>query len=151
VVQLHHPDSQTELAKRDGPLLVLSFAPLQELTDWVSFFQKHFLEKYFKEQRLEPPDDFFTRTRFLSDSELRAYHAYGLGRHAVWKAYGPKIVWQYLHFIAQGKPLRMPNADTLQKGGDFVVNREGRLTLSHIGIDQSDRPKVIDILAALNK
>jgi hypothetical protein len=151
VVQLHHPDVQMKLAEQDAQLLVLSFAPVQELTGWVPFFQKHFLETYFKEQKLEPPVDFFTRTRFVSDAELRAYRAYGLGRHTVWEAYGPKIVWQYLHFIAQGKPLRMPKADTLQKGGDFVVNRQGRLTLSHVGRDQSDRASVAAILAALNK
>jgi hypothetical protein len=43
----------------------------------------------------------------------------------------------------------MPNGDTLQKGGDFVVNRRGQVTLSHIGRDQSDRPKITDVLAAL--
>lgn len=151
MVQLHHPDIQAGFAKQDAQLLVVSFAPLPQLIDWVPFFQKQFVEKYFTEHQLERPDDFFSRTRFVSDPELVAYHAYGLGRHSMLKAYGPKIVWQYLHFIAQGKPLRMPNGDTLQKGGDFVVNRQGQITLSHIGRDQSDRPKIADVLAALCK
>lgn len=151
MVQLHHPDVQSEFAKRDAQLLVISFAPLQELIEWLPFFQKYFVEKYFKEQKLERPDNIFARTRFVSDPQLQAYHAYGLGRHSMWRAYGLNIVWRYLHFIAQGKPLRMPNGDTLQKGGDFVVNGEGRISLSHVGRDQSDRPKVADVLAALGE
>jgi hypothetical protein len=151
VVQLLHPLVQSELAKQEAELLVVSFAPRQQLSDWLPFFEKHFLERYFREQQLQPPDNYFSRTRFVSDPRLQAYQAYGLGRHSPWKAYGPKIVRQYLRFIAQGKPLRMPNGDTLQKGGDFVVNRQGRLTLSHIGLDQSERPKVSDVLAALAK
>jgi hypothetical protein len=151
VVQLHHPQVQSELAKLEAELLVVSFAPLQRLTDWVPFFQTHFVERYFSEQGLEPPADFFARTRFVSDPQLTAYQAYGLGRHSPWKAYGPKIVRQYLRFIARGKPLRMPHGDTLQKGGDFVVNRQGLITLSHIGLDQSERPRVSEVLAALKR
>ncbi len=150
MVQLHHPDTQTELARLGAQLLVVSFAPVEELTAWVPFFQTHYLDKFFKERGRRCPDEVFARTRFVSDAELGAYRAYGLGRHTLWKAYGPKIVWRYLHFMAQGKPLRMPNGDTLQKGGDFVINREGRLTLSHIGRDQSARPEVATILTALN-
>jgi hypothetical protein len=151
VVQLHHPHIQSELAKQQAELLVISFAPLERLIDWQPFFQKYFLERYFREQNLEPPDNFFARTRFVSDPQLAAYHAYGLGRHSRLKAYGPKIVWQYLHFITQGKPLRLPHGDTLQKGGDFVVNRQGLITLSHIGRDQSERPEMSDVLAALSR
>lgn len=151
MVQLHHPDIQNEFARQDAQLLVISFAPLQELIEWVPFFQEHFVEKYFQEQKLARPDNFFARTRFVSDPQLAAYHAYGLGRHSMLKAYGAKIVWRYLHFIAQGKPLRMPNGDTLQKGGDFVANREGRITLSHIGRDQSERPEIAEVLAALSR
>lgn len=149
MVQLHHPQVQSELAARQAQLLVVSFAPLQRLIDWQPFFQKHFVERYFREQGLARPDNFFARTRFVSDPQLAAYQAYGLGRHSRWKAYGPKIVRRYLRFIAQGKPLRMPHGDTLQKGGDFVVNRQGLITLSHIGLDQSERPQISEVLAAL--
>ena len=150
-MQLHHPEVQTEFAKQDARLLVVSFAPVKELSDWLPFFQKHYVEKYFNVQQLEQPDELFIRTRFVADPELQAYHAYGMDRHTMWQVYGWNIVRRYLHFIRQGKPLRMPNGDTLQKGGDFVINRAGRLTLSHIGRDQSERPEVAAVLAALKK
>jgi hypothetical protein len=148
-MQLHRPGPQREIAALGAQLLVVSFAPLAEVTEWVTFFRTHYVGRYYKEHDLELPEGIFQHTRFLADPERRTYHAYGLGRHSIWKAYGPKIVWIYLKFIANRRPLRMPGADTLQKGGDFVVNREMRLTLAHIGRDQSDRPECEAILAAL--
>ncbi len=148
-MQLHLPEIQHRFAAINAQILVVSFAPIEELSQWVPYFRKSFLERYFKVHNLELLSECFSRTRFLSDTELQAYHAYGLGRFSPWRAYGPKIIRQYMRFIFQGKPLRIPNGDTLQKGGDFVVNREGRITLSHIGADQSERPAVSDILAAL--
>lgn len=148
-MQLHLPEIQYQFAALNAQLLVVSFAPIKELRGWVPYFRHYFLERYFKENSLERPPEFFERSRFLSDKQLDVYHAYGLGRFSPWRAYGPKIIRQYMKFIAQGKPLRMPGGDTLQKGGDFVVNREGRLTLSHFGNDQSERPAVADIIQAL--
>lgn len=148
-MQLHRPDIQEQLEAADARLLVVSFATLEEFTDWVPFFRKHYVERAFREHGWRRPPDFFARTRFLADPQLAVYHAYGMGRHSPLRAYGAKIAWRYLRFIAQGKPLRLPHQDTLQKGGDFVINREKRLTLSHIGRDQSDRPSLAEILAAL--
>jgi hypothetical protein len=48
----------------------------------------------------------------------------------------------------QGKPIRLRD-DALQRGGNFVVGRDGHLTLAHTGRDQSDRPEPAEILAAL--
>ena len=150
-MQLHLPEIQNQFADLAAQIIVVSFAPIEELTDWVPYFRKYFLERYFRKRQLEQPTGFFRRTRFLSDQGLKVYQAYGLGRFSTWKAYGPKIIRQYVGFMLQGKPLRMPNGDTLQKGGDFVVNREGRLTLSHVGSDQSERPAVAEILRALKE
>ncbi|MEW6130345.1 MAG: hypothetical protein AB1757_25140 [Acidobacteriota bacterium] len=150
-MQLHQPDIQRELTELNAQILVISFAPVKILSDWLPYFRKHFLERFFKAQRIERPAEFFPQMRFLSDVELAAYHAYGLGRFSIWQAYGPNIIRRYMKFIFQGKLGRLPDGDTLQKGGDFVVNREGRLTLSQVGNDQSERPPIGDILAALKK
>ena len=148
-MQLHRPDPQHQLDALDAQILVISFAPLAELTDWVEFFRQQYVGRDYRERGLEVPEEVFRRTRFLADPELAAYHAYGLGRHSAWKAYGPKIIWRYLHFIANRRPLRMTREDTLQKGGDFVVGRDGRVKLAHVGHDQSERPRIENLLAAL--
>ena len=148
-MQLHRPDPQRQIAAMDARVLVVSFAPLTALTEWVPFFRQQYVGRYYKEQGLEVPEGIFQNTRFLADPERNVYHTYGLGRHSVWEAYGPKIIGIYLKFIANRRPLRMPGADTLQRGGDFVVNRDMRLTLAHVGRDQSERPACEEILAAL--
>ncbi len=150
-MQLHTPQIQQQLTELDARIVVVSFAPLEELRDWVPFFQKHFVETYYEEQKLERPADFFPRTQFVTDPTLAAYHAYGLGRNSVWRVYGWRIVRAYFQMISRGRPILRPRADTLQRGGDFVINREGLLTLAHVGRDQSDRPNVEEVFAALGK
>lgn len=150
-MQLHQPDRLDAIAGIDARLIVVSFAPLDEFREWVPYFRKTFLERFYKDNRLEMRHDIFARTRFVADPNLEAYHAYGLGRLSPWAAYGPKIVWRYLQFISQGKPLQIPKQSTLQRGGDFVIGRDGRITLSLIGKDQSERPSINDILASLQR
>lgn len=149
-MQLHQPDVLDELAALNARLLVLSFAEVERLTHWVRYFQRRFLEPRYRARGIAPPADPFTRTRFVADSARVAYSAYGLGRNSVLRVYGLRILWQYARWGLQGKPIRIED-DTLQRGGDFVVGRDGRLTLAHTGRDQSDRPPVSAILAALRQ
>jgi hypothetical protein len=148
-VQLHQPDILDAIAAMDARLIVVSFAPLAEFQEWVPYFRERFLERFYKDNNLEMRPDIFARTRFVADPDLEAYHSYGLGRLSPWAAYGLKITWHYMRFIAQGKPLRIPKQSTLQRGGDFVISRDGKITLSLIGKDQSERPSINDVLAAL--
>ncbi len=150
-MQLHLPTVLDELAKLDARLLIASFAPLSRFAEWAPYFRESFLQPFYTEHHLSLPDNVFARTRFLADPALDVYHAYGLGRLSMLQAYGPKIIWQYLRWAAMGKPIKRTNQDTLQRGGDFVINREGRLTLAHMGNSQAERPPVSEILAALRK
>ncbi|HET9528943.1 MAG TPA: hypothetical protein VFQ92_01225 [Blastocatellia bacterium] len=148
-MQLHRPQALDRFREANARLLVVSFAPLAELKEWVPYFQQRFLERDHERYEVQVTEPLLSRTRFLSDPELAAYHAYGMGRHSVFEAYGPRIIRQYLRWIVEGKPLRMTRQDTLQRGGDFVVGSDGRLTLSQVGRDQAERPQVSEILDAL--
>ena len=139
-----------QFAACDAHLLVVSFANLARLTHWVPYFRRRFLDPVYSERGVASPADPFARTRFLADPTRAAYHAYGLGRNTMLRVYGPHILWQYVKWAMQGKPIRLRD-DTLQRGGDFVVGGNGQLTLSHTGRDQSDRPPTGDILAALRE
>lgn len=148
-MQLHRPQALKEFEAHDARMLVVSFAPLDRLKDWVPYWQKQFVENDYRKNNLDLPRSLLARTRFLADPELSVYHAYGMGRYSPLAAYGPKIVWQYLKWMIEGKPINLPHGDTLQRGGDFVVDRKGRLTLSYVGSDQSERPPVAEILRSL--
>lgn len=148
-MQLHLPPVLEELARLDTRLLVVSFAPLPRLQQWFPFFCDNFLEPYYTEHGFRFDPALLAQSRFVSDPGLSVYHAYGLGRNSYLKVYGPRILWQYVKWAIQRKPIKHPPQDPLQKGGDFVVSRDMRLTFSHVGRDQADRPSVSAILDAL--
>lgn len=148
-MQLHLPPVAAEIAALDARLLVLSFAPLDRLQAWLPRFRTEFVQARYRESGRAMPSDVFSRTRFLADPERAVYHAYGLGRNSVLRVYGPRIIWQYVRWALAGRPIARPTEDTLQRGGDFVVGCAGRLTLAHVGRDQSDRPPASALLAAL--
>lgn len=149
-MQLHQPAPLDAIAALDARVVVVSFAPLARLARWVPHFRAHFLMPSYEGQDL-PPADPFAHTRFVADPSLAAYHAYGLGRNSALRVYGPGILLQYARWALQGKSIRKPPEDPLQRGGDFVIGRDGRLTLAFVGRDQSERPAVAALLAALHK
>lgn len=148
-MQLHRPTTLEVFKALDARIIVVSFAPLDETTEWVSYFKRTYIDPLYEKEKLKLDSDVFVRTRFVADPELSAYHRYGLGRHSVFEVYGPGIVWQYLRWILGGRRLRPTSQDTLRRGGDFVVGRGDRLTLAHVGRDQSQRPSVEQLVAAL--
>lgn len=149
LVQLHRPPILETLAALDARLLVLSFADLDRRRDWVPYFHHSVLEPSYAEQGLTLPVDPFARTRFAADPPRGVYHAYGLGRNSVLRVYGPRILWGYgIRWLLRGEPPRI-QADPLQRGGDFVIGRDGHIRLAHMGRDQADRPPILAILDAL--
>lgn len=148
LAQLHQPTFLSALTALDARLLVFSFAEEGRLRHWIPYFRRRFLEPAYAASGQTLPTKLFERTYFLADPSRAIYHTYGLGRNTVWRVYGPRILWQYAKWAVQGKPIRL-NDDALQRGGDFVVARDSRLTLAHKGRDQSDRPAPEAILAAL--
>ena len=148
-MQLHQPAVLTRLDALDARLVVFSFAPLERLRAWLPHFQQNFLTPSYEESGMKVADP-FARTAFVADSSLTIYRAYGLGRNSRREVYGLKILRQYARWAAEGKPVKPPPEDPLQRGGDFVVGRDGRLTLSHTGRNQAERPSVAQILRALS-
>ncbi|MDQ3699541.1 MAG: redoxin domain-containing protein [Chloroflexota bacterium] len=84
----------------------------------------------------------------LADPARATYKGYGLGRGPWWRIYGPRVLWRYARAALQGRRITV-KGDTLQRGGDFVVDGAGVLRLVHVGEDSFDRPPVGDVLQAL--
>ena len=151
MVQLHLPPFYQQIEALDAQLMVVSFAPLERLQAWVPHFVQWILTPQFEERGLSVPANILARTRFVADPTLDVYHAYGLDRMPVERAWSLKILRQYAKWKLQGKRIEKPSEDTLQRGGDFVVNSHGLLTLSHTGADQSERPSPTEIVAAFKQ
>ena len=62
---------------------------------------------------------------------------------------GPELRAAYSRLFRQGRHLERPSGDTLQLGGDFVVDRDGRLAYAYRSRGPDDRPSVDDLLDAV--
>jgi AhpC/TSA antioxidant enzyme len=77
------------------------------------------------------------------DLERRAYRDWGLRRASIPSTYlAPRIWLGYAQRMLRGEPLRPPGRDTLQLGGDFVVDAGGTVVYSHPQRAADDRPPV---------
>jgi hypothetical protein len=118
-----------ELAARDAVVLVISFEPAPAVAD-------------------------FCRSRAwpfacLVDERRTAYRAYGLTRGSWLQTLTPRALAPYIRLVFSGRSVRAaPDQDIRQRGGDFVVGRDGRLTLVHASDDPADRPDIASIVAA---
>lgn len=85
----------------------------------------------------------------LVDRDRSAYRAWGLGRGSVVRIWGDARVWlRYAAELARGAQLRRPGMDTLQFGGDFVVDPTATVAYSRPQ-QRDDRPPVAELLRAL--
>lgn len=85
----------------------------------------------------------------LVDETRASYRAYGFGRGSVWRVWGPQTWRAYARLLRAGRRFRPPTEDTLQLGGDVVVDREGRISYRFRSSDPDDRPSVDDLLDAV--
>ena len=87
----------------------------------------------------------------VCDPDRVAYRAFGLERTGWLTFFRPKVLWGYLRGMLRGYAPKTPYAgeDVRQLGGDFVLDRTGRVVFAHASADPTDRPTVSQILDAI--
>jgi peroxiredoxin len=120
-----------EIAMRQGLVVVISFAEPEH----VKAFAK----------RLGHP---FV---WLADPERSSYRRLGSRRRGLGGIAPPRVIWGYVRLILRGRIWRPEQLDLAQMGGDFVFDREGNLTLSHVSQSSDDRPAVATVMAAFRR
>lgn len=135
LVQLHQSLHERRVA---APVLAFSFAPAERFARWIGLALD-----------AEMPREWRANTRFIADPSLRIYRAYGLGRNSPLRVYGPRILLHYALRWLRGHGIPKVVEDPLQRGGDFVVDAQGRIALSYVWVDQADRPPVERIITAM--
>jgi hypothetical protein len=79
----------------------------------------------------------------FADPERAAYDALGFGRGSVGRVWlHPRVWMRYARLLAGGARFRGAQGDTLQLGGDAVLDAEGRLAWIHRSTGPEDRPSV---------
>ena len=122
---LHHTD---ELGAR---VVVVAFAPAESLVG------------YQHRQRLD-------HLLLLSDPDRRAYDAFGLGRGSLLRVWLDPRVWaRYLQLMLRGRRPEVAHEDTLQLGGDALIDARGRVAWIYRSRGPEDRPTVAAIQSQL--
>ena len=87
----------------------------------------------------------------VSDPDRAAYRAFGLERTGWLTLFRPKVLRGYLRGMLRGYGLKTPYAgeDVLQLGGDFVLDRAGKVVFAYPSADPTDRPTVSQLLDAI--
>lgn len=86
----------------------------------------------------------------VCDPDRAGYRAFGLERTSWLSFFRPSVMWGYLRLIVRGGKVRVPypDEDVLQLGGDFLLDREGRVVFAHPSRTATDRPGIDTLLAA---
>jgi hypothetical protein len=124
---LHHVD---QLSVR---VVIVAFAPRESLAG------------YQHAQRLD-------HLLVLSDPDRRAYEAFGLARGGVLRVWLDPRVWiRYLRLVLRGRRPERAHEDTLQLGGDVLIDSRGLIRWVYRSRGPEDRPSNTDIESALSE
>lgn len=87
----------------------------------------------------------------VGDPQREVYRAFGLNRTSWWTFFKPSVVWGYLKMMARGQRVRRPSGveDVRQLGGDFLLDKAGRIVWSFTSADPTDRPRLEQLFAVL--
>ena len=87
----------------------------------------------------------------VSDPTLTAYRAFHLDRTSVGSMLRPGVIFRYVKLIFRGWLPKKPGQgeDILQLGGDFVLDKEGRLVYAHPSAEPTDRPPARELVEAV--
>ena len=112
----------------------------------ITFTDRAGLAAYAAERRLPFP--------IIVDRDRAAYRAFGLGRGTVRRVWGVRALRRYVDIVrSEGlralRGLRRPTEDTLQLGGDFVIDPDGVLRYGFWGEGPDDRPTIDQLIAAV--
>jgi hypothetical protein len=88
----------------------------------------------------------------LADPDRTAYQAFGLKRLSWFRVFSPATIKLYFDLLRKGRRPRSYGADDYyQGGGDFIMDREGKVLFSHPSDDPSDRPSVSRLLEEVKR
>ncbi len=89
----------------------------------------------------------------VADPTGAAFRAFGLERTSWRRILRPASVLRYLRLIFRGVLPRRPNEgeDVLQLGGDFVLDKEGRVVYAYRSGEPTDRPAIAALARAIQQ
>lgn len=123
-------DQEGEFSARGARIVTISFGPAAKALAWL------------KETRSAFP--------LLVDARRETYRAYGMRRslHGSWSI---ATVRRYRQLMRDGHEWRGIQGDSLQLGGDVIIDAAGIVRLLHPSKSPTDRASPQDLLAVLSE
>ena len=84
----------------------------------------------------------------LVDTDRRLYRAYHMHKARLRHLWGFATIRAYGREALRGRFPRLPRADSVQQGGNVLIDPAGVVRLHHVGSGPADRPTVATVLAA---
>jgi len=86
------------------------------------------------------------------DPHRAIYETFGFERGSVARVWlDPRVWMRYAKLLARGRRFTRIAQDTLQLGGDAVIDAEGRLRWIYRSHGPEDRPSVDELIAAIDR
>jgi peroxiredoxin len=110
----------------------------------VSFVESSKLRDYQERRRWPFP--------VLADPDRKAYRIFALPKLKLWRIFSPSTLKFYRQQIRRGmKRERYDGADIFQSGGDFLLDRDGKILYAHRSKEPADRPTVGTLLQQIDQ
>lgn len=110
----------------------------------ITFAEPGWLSGFERKMRLPYP--------IYGDPERSTYEAFGFERGSAARVWlDPRVWWRYVTLMARGRrlPASQRGQDTLQLGGDALLDAAGRLRWIHRSRGPADRPSVDELVSAV--
>ncbi|HEX6801113.1 MAG TPA: SelL-related redox protein [Candidatus Binatia bacterium] len=121
-----------EFDRRDVKVVVVAFSEPTTLVHYQEHHQWHF--------------------PILADPERKAYQAFGLERLSWHRVYSLATLKLYLKLFRKGLVRQdYGESDVYQTGGDFLIDRNGKILFAHRSDEPADRPSVSTLLKAIDR
>jgi len=124
--------SKSEFDRRQVSIVVISFAEPAKLVHYQQRHQWRFV--------------------MLADPNRLVYRSFTLKRLSWFHVFSPVTIKLYFRLLREGKKLENYGKDDYhQSGGDFVVDRDGRVLFAYRSQEPADRPTVSKLLEEIDR
>ena len=83
------------------------------------------------------------------DLEKKLYHHYGMEKAGFRDVWGLRTLKTYFRLLLQGKKLLKSQGDVYQRGGDVLIDPDGKIRFHRISIGPGDRPPLDTVWAVI--
>jgi len=99
----------------------------------------------------QPSRETIPQFSYYCDIDRQLYRYFGMLQAGFWDLWGPRTLLAYLQLLLKGRKILPSAADIHQRGGNVLLDPQGRVRFHHIGSGPVDRPDLESIFRVVEK